>query len=633
MRMGRAAKRGARRVLEAIGIVLALSAVLGPRFARATMISYPPVTGDRKVEFTWPPDRADSTLIADPYFTGNTLLRVENVFDQVHGVGHAVRSMQVNAAGTEVYSWAEGESVIRHWSFASGASVAPDDLPLADGPPPLSNLSLHSLGAFLLAGLSSGEVAFFRLHETLPTETLYPAGASPILNVQFFPNSPDTLNQQFVTVGEDDSVHVFLRPGQLLSLNHVMYVNDGASGALAVSPSRTLIAAGTEAGRIFVWEVAQPLAPHLIIGDEDAHPGPVERIVWSPDSKLMATADPTGQVRIWRPSTGEKLAQFETGVAGTPFLEFSPPFGRLLFVGLPDGRLEIRTGRDGVIQKSATDVGVQGLTAMTRNSEPASRLLMGDANGRITRVRAGTCTPTADEPRCFGGYMVWRSPSTDLNDTRLTRLRLYTFGDSTWTFKDSVRAFSDPDSIIKRIRPEGAPVGDEPIPDIVLTGPHDGVPYYYAVTRFDLVYLEGGIFEVFPQGADAVFKSFYRDPGQTEPTPIVAEAGARKDTPLLDHVYVVPNPYEKGKVPWDAVGGPHLEFRNLPEVAVIKIYTISGDFVRRLDHRHDRYDVAKSTESWDLQNSDGKTVASGVYVYQVRTPSGEVIEGYMAVVL
>ena len=107
----------------------------------------------------------------------------------------------------------------------------------------------------------------------------------------------------------------------------------------------------------------------------------------------------------------------------------------------------------------------------------------------------------------------------------------------------------------------------------------------------------------------------------------------REQTPLLLDVYVVPNPYERGEVPWDAVGGSHVEFRNLPRVATIAIHNRAGDQVRVLHHDDDAYGESRATESWDLRNGSGKEVASGVYLYQVTTPSGEVIQGYFTVIL
>lgn len=603
-----------------------------PAFAS---INSPPVVGDRRVQFTWPPDSTDAGGQGDPFFTGNTLLRIErsSVSDPnlalIHARGNPVSFIVFGASGDTVYSWARGETAIRQWLFASGTAVR--DIPLAGLPDP-TGFSLHATGASLLAGLPDGRVAWWNLHSANPTPAVASAGTAAVLSAQLMPNDTDPASLRFVSVSADDSVRVWSQPGELLDQGHVMYVFGGASGALALSPDATLIAVGTKDGQVIVWDISAPQGPKIVIGEDQHAPGSIGTVVWSFDGKLMATADPTGQIQFWSPVTGQRLSTIDTGTASTPFLAFSPTSNSFLFDALSDGRLEIRAARDGVIQRPGEPEIPSGttLTAMARNADPATRFILGDSNGGLTVVRAGTCTPSAGEPRCFGGYIVWRSPTTDVNDPRLAMLRIYTFGDSTWSFTGRARAFSDPDSIIKRMQP---PVPGEKPPVVEIAGPPNGLPLFYSVTSFDRVFESGGVFPVYRGGSNAIFQGFYRDPGQSAPTPILAQAIARTETPLLDKVSVVPNPYERSKVPWDAVGGPHVEFRNLPDQATIKIYTLSGDFVRQIDHSRGKYNESTSAAAWDLKNSSGRDVASGIYIYQVKTPSGEVTEGYFAVVL
>jgi len=219
-------------------------------------------------------------------------------------------------------------------------------------------------------------------------------------------------------------------------------------------------------------------------------------------------------------------------------------------------------------------------------------------------------------------------------------LRTYTFGDSTWGFTGEVRSFADPDSIIPRWTPPVEQDPDEFVEDIVLSGPHNGVPYYYSVTRFDRVYLAGEIFAVFPDsqpGDDAFYRAidrgFYRRPGSEEPTPIYPGGPARTETPHLGGVTVVPNPYEAGKVPWELGGSRHVEFRQLPEEATIRIYTVAGDFVRELKKGRGIHGESVNVVSWDLMNSSGREVSSGIYVFRIETPTGELEHGYFAIIL
>ncbi|NTW50829.1 MAG: hypothetical protein HGB19_14085, partial [Chlorobiales bacterium] len=53
-----------------------------------------------------------------------------------------------------------------------------------------------------------------------------------------------------------------------------------------------------------------------------------------------------------------------------------------------------------------------------------------------------------------------------------------------------------------------------------------------------------------------------------------------------------------------------------------RIYTLSGDMVKTIK-RSDKYDT--SLEDWDLKNSNGVPVASGMYIIHVETPFGNKI--------
>lgn len=87
----------------------------------------------------------------------------------------------------------------------------------------------------------------------------------------------------------------------------------------------------------------------------------------------------------------------------------------------------------------------------------------------------------------------------------------------------------------------------------------------------------------------------------------------------LDNIAVVPNPYV-GAASWepsstDVGRGPRLVyFIHLPRQCTIRIYTISGHFVKEL--RHDST-IDDGQEPWNLVSRDGTDIAFGVYVYQV----------------
>ncbi len=94
----------------------------------------------------------------------------------------------------------------------------------------------------------------------------------------------------------------------------------------------------------------------------------------------------------------------------------------------------------------------------------------------------------------------------------------------------------------------------------------------------------------------------------------------------LDRIYVVPNPYCAQAI-WEPKSGyvsgrgeRRIYFNNLPPVCTIKIYTISGEHVRTIEH-NDGGDINAvmfdGSESFDLLNKDNSDIAYGVYIWHV----------------
>jgi hypothetical protein len=88
--------------------------------------------------------------------------------------------------------------------------------------------------------------------------------------------------------------------------------------------------------------------------------------------------------------------------------------------------------------------------------------------------------------------------------------------------------------------------------------------------------------------------------------------------PTLD-VFVVPNPYVFGDNARSfGSGDPTVEFRNLPETATIRIYTVSGDLIRTLEHKPDSRGNVYGSEVWDQKTDSGLLAAPGLYIYHVQ---------------
>lgn len=83
----------------------------------------------------------------------------------------------------------------------------------------------------------------------------------------------------------------------------------------------------------------------------------------------------------------------------------------------------------------------------------------------------------------------------------------------------------------------------------------------------------------------------------------------------LDLIRAVPNPY-KGYSEYElATLERVVKFTNLPQTCTISIYTVGGTLVRRYEK-----DNELSYLDWDLKNSYGIDIASGVYIIHVNAP-------------
>jgi hypothetical protein len=100
-------------------------------------------------------------------------------------------------------------------------------------------------------------------------------------------------------------------------------------------------------------------------------------------------------------------------------------------------------------------------------------------------------------------------------------------------------------------------------------------------------------------------------------SPYIDRIEAKND---LEKIKVVPNPYYatnafEGQNTFTSGRGPReIQFRNLPQDCTIRIFTISGELVKTIQHSSQ---IDFGTGSWDLLTKDNLTAAYGIYVYHV----------------
>lgn len=112
---------------------------------------------------------------------------------------------------------------------------------------------------------------------------------------------------------------------------------------------------------------------------------------------------------------------------------------------------------------------------------------------------------------------------------------------------------------------------------------------------------------------------------------VVPRFDSRKDA---SGVWVVPNPY-RGSAAWDRPSVPgdpfrrHVDFCGLPQTrCTIRIYTVAGDLVARLDHDGSGGD---GQASWNLISRNGQDIESGIYLFTVDSPAGDYIGRFVII--
>lgn len=104
-------------------------------------------------------------------------------------------------------------------------------------------------------------------------------------------------------------------------------------------------------------------------------------------------------------------------------------------------------------------------------------------------------------------------------------------------------------------------------------------------------------------------------------TATASKFDAAKATNSLDRICVVPNPYvaySSLELPGPTAirrGEPKLQFRNLPPQCTIRIYTLIGELVDKIEKND-----ASSFSDWRLLSYEGQRLAYGVYIYHVDVP-------------
>jgi len=141
----------------------------------------------------------------------------------------------------------------------------------------------------------------------------------------------------------------------------------------------------------------------------------------------------------------------------------------------------------------------------------------------------------------------------------------------------------------------------------------------------------GTIFRITTAKPNSVSDGFVFN--ETAPTRATSKSALKAG---LKNILVVPNPYYGRSTYQLSLFDKRIKFTNLPGHCTIKVFTVNGDLVNTIVHdsqsNNDQVNTSPlnlsfqatgtetSTETWNLQNTGGKFVASGIYVALIEAP-------------
>jgi hypothetical protein len=238
----------------------------------------------------------------------------------------------------------------------------------------------------------------------------------------------------------------------------------------------------------------------------------------------------------------------------------------------------------------------------------------------------GETGPSSDLWMLLGDFAYHPVDSLGVNSPKYIRNTRVWGGDTTYIMCDTTLAADDSTTYMVT-RPGGGTdtvvVYHYPIGRYSFLDPNviNGMVYFYSITPYAKWYDD--------QAQQWV--EIQTQPASNEEIAIIPRADAQDG---LGPITVVPNPYVGG-ASWDLIPsdidptGTKLGFFGLPKAkSTLRIFTLSGDLVRELEH--DGSD-GNGTIWWNLVTRNGQDVVSGVYLYSVESDQGTYVGKFVII--
>lgn len=205
--------------------------------------------------------------------------------------GGAVSALALSSDGKFLATGGRDGSV-QLWETATGKSLAQRP---GDGGP-IASLSVSPDGkAILFAGLR-GSPSYWR-HE----EVAAPVRWSDIPDTRAIAWSPDG---RFAAIGHGEHL-IVLVDAPIHKIIRSMNTSEGAVTSLTVSPDGKKLAAGTDTGLLYVWDLGSGQMRSI-----EAHARPVNAVLFA--GSILLTAATDGTVRLWNEATLQIIRKLKT---------------------------------------------------------------------------------------------------------------------------------------------------------------------------------------------------------------------------------------------------------------------------------------------------------------------------------
>lgn len=235
-------------------------------------------------------------------------------------------------------------STVMLWKPESDSELMPlpDNQDDSDYPGDVLGLCFSYDGTLLAAGMRNGAIKLWELNHKVWSLARGTEKGKDVLAVEFSGN-----NRWLVSGGKDDAVILWdimkvMRNEQEEAPQSFQRVGAGTGTvtSVAVSGDGSLLAAGTQDGRVLLWKRAGNDPRHLpSVAAMMGHDGPVKALQFSPDSFMLASASPDPCVIFWRTQTGHKIQQLTAPPVASEFMAFARARRLLLASASPEGEL------------------------------------------------------------------------------------------------------------------------------------------------------------------------------------------------------------------------------------------------------------------------------------------------------